>query len=366
MSLSELRLVNFKAFADETLDLRGLTLLTGLNGVGKSTVIQALLALRQSYLQANQEAKFPGLELNGDLVQLGLGSDVLYEKAENDVVEISLKTSSGFGETLWSFNYERQADVLSLDEARTVIPDVSAYDEALFKYNFHYLQAERLGPRRVSEMSEYRVKTLGDMGSDGRYAIHFLSLNGDKLVAEFMADENEADRTLKAQTTAWMGHVSPGVKFDIRQLESIDLLRLGVSFDGSKFYRATNVGFGISYVLPIVVALLSSQAGGLVLLENPEAHLHPQGQVKMGELMARAAAAGVQVICETHSDHILNGVRLAVKQKLLQPDQLAMHFFERENGKVIVQTPELDEDGRLDYRPEGFFDEYGNSMRNLM
>jgi predicted ATPase len=124
-----------------------------------------------------------------------------------------------------------------------------------------------------------------------------------------------------------------------------------------------------------VTALLSSQPGSLLLLENPEAHLHPQGQVKMGELMARAANAGVQIICETHSDHILNGIRLASKgvpeTAKIDPANVALHFFQRSKEvinkpSVEILTPELDEEGRLDFWPEGFFDEWGKSLDKLL
>lgn len=82
---------------------------------------------------------------------------------------------------------------------------------------------------------------------------------------------------------------------------------------GADYFTAQNVGFGISYVLPIVLALVKAKKGELIILENPEAHLHPRGQRKMGELIARAAQGGVQVIVETHSDHILNGIRFVCK-----------------------------------------------------
>ena len=77
------------------------------------------------------------------------------------------------------------------------------------------------------------------------------------------------------------------------------------------------------------MALLSAKRGTLVLLENPEAHLHPQGQVRIGELIARTAASGVQILVETHSDHVLNGIRLAVHAGKIEPDQVKLQYFKR-------------------------------------
>lgn len=72
---------------------------------------------------------------------------------------------------------------------------------------------------------------------------------------------------------------------------------------------ATNVGFGITYALPILVSGLTVPEGGMLLVENPEAHLHAKAQSNMGYFLARMAAAGVRVIIETHSEHIVNGIR---------------------------------------------------------
>ena len=122
------------------------------------------------------------------------------------------------------------------------------------------------------------------------------------------------------------------------------------------------MGFGLSCILPIITALLSLPKDGLVLLENPEAHLHPRGQTLMGRLMAQVAAAGTQVIVETHSDHLLDGVRVAVREGLIKPQQAAFHYFIRDQGNIKVITPIIDEEGRLDQWPEGFFDE---AVKNL-
>ena len=114
-----------------------------------------------------------------------------------------------------------------------------------------------------------------------------------------------------------MTEISPGVRLNVKRYSEMDLMTFGVTYSlghqvASSEYRPTNVGFGITYALPIVVSVLSARPGSLVIIENPEAHLHPRGQVKMGELLCQASAAGIQILIETHSDHVLNGIRLAV------------------------------------------------------
>jgi hypothetical protein len=115
--------------------------------------------------------------------------------------------------------------------------------------------------------------------------------------------------------------------------------------------RPTNVGFGLTYVLPIITACLTAKPGSMVLLENPEAHVHPQGQSAMARLTCAAAAAGAQLVVETHSDHILNGVRLAVKRGLLPPDGVALHYFRREDDGIKIQSPAIGQDGMLSQWP---------------
>jgi len=103
-------------------------------------------------------------------------------------------------------------------------------------------------------------------------------------------------------------------------------------------------------------------------LENPEAHLHPQGQAALGELIARCVTDGVQIIVETHSDHLLNGLRLAVKNKHLRSEEVVMHFFSRsvETGEVFVQSPAVLESGRLSNWPDGFFDQWDKNIEALL
>jgi predicted ATPase len=170
-----------------------------------------------------------------------------------------------------------------------------------------------------------------------------------------------------------MSEISPGMRLHFRVHRSMDLANFNVSFTSAQAvntneYRPSNVGFGITYTLPIVISLLSSKKGHLVLLENPEAHLHPRAQSKIGELAARAAASGVQVVFETHSDHVLNGVRIAVKSKKLDASDAGILFFDRLDGdrRAHVTSLEMDSEGRIADWPAGFFDEFEKSIEQLI
>ena len=369
-----LTLVNFKAFKYQEIGMRPLTMLAGLNGMGKSSVLQSLLLLRQSFQQqALVTAGGSGLVLNGELAQLGTGRDVLFDGAERDEIEFVLNSSGE--EAQWRFAYDRKADVLRL-VAENEIPR-TIYEGNLFKEHFHYLEAERVGPRTSFEMADYVVREQMQMGTRGQYAAHFLHQYQSRKVLRELYHPNERSSMLRNQVNAWMGETSPGASTRVRGYPDIDVMQLAFGFKRAdtsgdvRFFRSKNVGFGLTYTLPVLVALLSSPPGSLVLLENPEAHLHPRGQSKVGELIARAAGVGIQVLVETHSDHVLNGIRVAVNRGLTKPEDIAIHFFQRpaddsELSGIEVVSPQIDRDGRLDMWPESFFDEYGKSLRNLL
>ncbi len=371
--LESLYITNFKGFRSLELRLRPLTLLSGLNGMGKSSVLQSMLLLRQSYLQRSlvTNPDRPRLVLNGDLVQLGTAEDVFFKGENEGTLTFSIVYS---GEQFtWSYLYQQGSNALRLDSFRP--STLFSLDElSLFSDEFQYLQAERLGPRVSYEMSDYLVRERQQLGSKGEYTAHFLqywTLNADtpRTVSEAMHHPNEKSPLLLNQVTAWMSEISPGTRIETTPIEGTDLMRLRFGFGNSELFRPTNVGFGITYTLPVIVALLSSQPQALVLIENPEAHLHPKGQAKMGELVSRAANSGVQVILETHSDHILNGIRIAARNRLIDAQNVALHYFQRDKepgAGTKVESPRLSQEGRLDAWPEGFFDEWDNSLDALM
>ena len=123
----------------------------------------------------------------------------------------------------------------------------------------------------------------------------------------------------------------------------------------AEWSRPANVGFGLSYALPVIVAALTASPGTLFLVENPEAHLHPAGQSLIGQFLTRVAAAGVQVVVETHSDHVINGMRLAAaRDGLLPPSDAIIHFLADAGTR---HTIEIQGSGALTEWPPGFFDQ---------
>jgi len=370
--IRKLRLQNFKCFEDLSLEFGSLTLLAGLNGMGKSTILQSLLLLRQSYLQGL--LKETGLVLNGDLISIGTARDALFEGAIEKRIEFEIALESS-GEAKWSFEYNMEADILNLDRNKTKVSS-DVFSSSLFNDKFHYLQAERVGPRTSYEMSDSLVRQKRQLGTRGEYTAQFLHIyERDNIPNDAIAHPQSTSNKIRDQVEAWLGVICPGTRLDITSHTDMDLVNLQYSFvrerqPRSQPYRSTNVGFGITYTLPILVAILVSPPDSLLLLENPEAHLHPKGQSSLGNLMAIAASCGVQVIVETHSDHVLNGIRIAVYKKKISPDKVRLYFFEppKKEGQTHneVISLNIDSDGRIDYWPDGFFDEWAKSLEALL
>jgi predicted ATPase len=374
--LERIHLENFKASRDVDVRLAPLTVLAGLNSTGKSTLLQAVGLLRQSY---DTNGNTNGLSLSGPLVHLGQYRDVLSEGAVGDAVAITIE--EGGTSNRWTFRGVSEANQLELDAAPTNPP--------LFVKSpyFQFLQADRIGPRTLYPQASQQDRNLGFLGVHGEYTVDFLSRSSSHLVAKARAfprtglgiDADLLDRVaptdgLLDQVSGWLQQLSPGARLFPDALDRTDEVLLQFSYLGkhreskSNPYRPTNVGFGLTYSLPIIVSCLASPKGSLVLMENPEAHLHPQGQASLGELIARSVSDGVQIIVETHSDHLLNGLRLAVKNKHIKNDMIALHFFSRatETGEVIVQSPAILENGRVSNWPDGFFDQWDKDIEALL
>lgn len=119
-----------------------------------------------------------------------------------------------------------------------------------------------------------------------------------------------------------------------------------------------DVGFGISQVLPVLVALLEAEPGQLVYLEQPEIHLHPQAQVELGRILLEAATRGVRVVVETHSARLLLALRTLVADGEFEADNVKLHWFDRnpETGITTVTTADLDRFGAVGDWPENLAD----------
>jgi predicted ATPase len=360
--IRHVELSNFKRFRSLSVDLRALTVLSGLNGSGKTSLIHALLLARLASVGSPPPAVIP---LNGPFgLALGEASDVLHEGVE--LAEgITLSVTDESSTYTWRFDVSNER---SLNLKISQRPDRSVEALAGSGRDFTYLCAERVGPRDTLPVDSVAKADLG-VGHQGEFAAQVLSVLDRHQVQEGRRDPAVEFANLRFQVEAWLRKIVRPVQIDPNWVEGVGVTTIRFKTPGlkSQSVRPANMGFGVSYALPIVVAGLLTPSGGMLIVENPEAHLHPSGQSAMGAFLARVAADGVQVLIETHSDHVHNGVRRSVAvDGALRPEETIVHFFGSAEGDVsAVKSLQIGARGDLSAWPPGFFDQIESDLAAL-
>lgn len=367
--LQSLAIKNFKVLKEFEFQLSNLTLLSGLNSMGKSSLIQVLLLIRQSHQQ--KVLNKDGLLLSGNYLNIGNGKDALCIDAEEDTIAFGMEWDDHKFLNL-HFNYNGGSNLQTL---KKVEPLNFNFEKSLFNNCFQYLSAERVSPKSVFPVSDYDINTLHSLGKNGEFTAHFLFEHGNKPITVKKLQHNKArSDSLIAQVDAWMSDISPGIKITANVIPEVNQASLRYEFETkngfTEKFRPENVGFGLTYVLPVVTAVLAASPGDLLIFENPEAHLHPAGQSAVANLLATAAQSGIQIIIETHSDHFLNGVRIATKKANIDHDNISIFYFSPQQHSsehaIIINQPFIDDSGMLDEWPDGFFDEWDKGLDILI
>ncbi|MBF0345034.1 MAG: DUF3696 domain-containing protein [Nitrospirae bacterium] len=391
--IAYVRLERFKCFLDETIPFAPLTILAGANNTGKSSVIQALLLLKQTVETsgyrlgwASKAVATQGSEqyvpkpscwtisLNGPYVHIGNAHDILCQWSDKDNITISsavIGLPDKILKLVLLYDRDRYNDhhmEVEDNEDFTLLHDI------LRNIRLTYIGAMRTGPLLFYPISNESISKMS-VGNMGQFTVHCLHEFGQipigiKELAYIEPDGNgnktePKSYTLSYQTEQWMNYLIPGIQFEYKKITESDVLTMGISNSNkdTEYYRSTNVGFGITYCLPIVVAALMSKKGDVIICENPESHLHPEAQSHLAVFLAHVASAGIQVITETHSDHILNGIRVAVKRGIIESSDVAINYFNRDYS---LSRPEMDKDGRINMWPEGFFDQMETDLGELL
>lgn len=373
--LTRIDLQHFKCFKLLKLPLAPLTLLSGSNASGKSSVLQALVLLHQTMREHEWSTR---LMLNGSSIRLGTVSDVVDKVHGRRSFEIAIV--DGELRYCWVLSGERSEmsmaiDYVTIGNTQTEKPEVLRYllpvnvaDAAPSLVSrlrgLTYITAERVGPREVYTLEDRQIATV--VGPEGEYAVSVLHWGRDEPVLDSLTLQGVAN-TLVRQVEARMCMFFPGCGMVVQQVPQTNAVTLGLRTSAdTDFHRPIHVGFGLTQVLPIIIAALSGIKGNILLIENPEVHLHPAGQALIGQFLADVARAGVQVIVETHSDHVLNGIRRSVKAERLKPEQVAIHFFRTRSTEMAqVLSPQLDSSGNIDTWPDGFFDQFDKDMNHF-
>lgn len=390
--LKKITVEHFKCFKKLHLPLAPLTLLSGANATGKSTILQALALLHQTTTESEWNR---ALNLNASTISLGAADDVIDKITGQKEFKIGLLTEAV--ECVWTMRTEERStlsvpiyqiswkekedwkeNIFEIDKKnkliRRLIPielfnnSENAKQLSSIIANLTYISAERLGPREAYPMSTPdQHRNVGAHGERTAWFLHHFVNHRplDRLILK------DIPPTVQRQAEAWMKNFFPGTNLELTRVKGANLILLGIrTSNATNFHRPQNVGYGLSHILPIIAACLGARQNDLIMVENPEAHLHPSSQAAIGEFLARSVSAGMQMIVETHSDHVLNGVRRAVKGGILSHEKVAIHFFaqrvEDVEAQAQVVSPMIDKNGSLDHWPSGFFDQYDKDLAALI
>ncbi|MBY8211790.1 DUF3696 domain-containing protein [Vibrio fluvialis] len=348
--IKKVSITGYKTFKNEEFYLKNLTVLTGINGSGKSSLIQSI---RMLFSAENDRPFLKGLGDYSELKSLYAGAFPLIEISAHD--ERGNENKLELGEDIFTVN-------------RSFNPFIE------------YISAERLGPKTSLPI---KLNHSIGVGEQGEFCADFFNKFKGARVCASLRHPDAAAVTLESQLTEWMRGISPNLTFTFNVDKAHDISTIEIDSR-----RATNTGFGISYSLPIVLSalVLSSESctnfeyshaefwynqlkttNPILIVENPEAHVHPSGQTQLGILLALLSTTGVQVIMETHSDHVIDGVRIAVKEcEQLDPDEVTIkHFIKEPSKPSTYENISVQPNGSLSHWPVGFFDQMQENLRRI-
>ncbi|BAZ33326.1 hypothetical protein NIES4074_58360 [Cylindrospermum sp. NIES-4074] len=239
--------------------------------------------------------------------------------------------------------------------------DVFSLHKSLYFHKMHYISADRLGPQDTYFKST--LNKFPNIGAKGEFTVNLLYKKRDDLVNDKLCLGEDA-KTLATQTEEWLNEIFNGAKVEIPSSQS-NILELLFNTSTSKDrFKPANVGFGYSCILPIVVSGLIAKEGEILIVENPEAHLHPKAQSRLAKFLAQVSSCGVQVFIESHSDHILNALRIAVLDDIITSEDLSILYFQQNPEQPVVQIP-VQPNGAIEEWPEGFFDQMDKDFSRL-
>jgi predicted ATPase len=339
--ITRLSLIGFKSFLNRALILNQLTVLTGLNSSGKSTIIQALLMLEKAYRCESSIL----LEGHGSVEEI---INIYHNKA------ICLSVCNEFDQ-IFTTNIP-----LVTEEGKTY----TCLNESKFRFpEIVYISANRFGPKTSVPIYNDSFKR-NRIGANSENLFQFIQTFEEKILDPRLIHPQSEGDTLEYNIRGWLNVIAPNVKFRYIIDKNSD-----TSYSMFNEHRATNVGFGLSYSLSVIASLLIGTVipNSLVIIENPEAHLHPKGQTEIAKLISLCAQVGAQVIIETHSDHLFDGIRIAAKETKGFAKKVQIHWFElNEKQNTEVASPTLNDDGRLDNWPQGLFDQFELNASKLL
>lgn len=409
----------------EGVEMAPVTLMLGTNSAGKTSLLQLPLLLKQTFESSDRHLD---LNLGGqatDIIDLGSYEDVIHghhmgrelglgvETTGEDVPSGRLAyraTHSVVGgapvlqrleldTTDATYAVERQSKGGYLLSAPGYVPrQINRRPDA--RRNFQPERSLMFSPEAVAELGEHggRVQDLGlaltrimgsiaylgplrgrpersyqwnrqspgDLGSRGQRAVHALLASANSRSKR--ADGKEGGQGwLVEKVSGWLSRLGVGEGLELERQGRSRFFEVVIHGEGRRA-NITDVGFGVSQVLPMLVLAYFVPRGATIIAEQPEIHLHPRAQVGLADLMVDVARErGVQFIVETHSEHIFRRLQFLIADERLRHDDCRLYFIDRaQGGAAELRRLEVDRFGRVANWPKKFFgDAMGETERQM-
>ena len=412
-SITKIAVKGFKSIVEEcAIDIRPLTILAGANSSGKSSIMQPLLMLKQTL----EAPYYPGqpLLIDGPNVQFTEAVQFLSKlsgknkkdrlqiqiESQNNTFSLLVDTTFRNGETgieivKMTIQTMSETDQPKRFKRFTLSPGMSPEEvKSLANQDLIPINLDVVKPIRCflyvgsQQYDGVLFSNTGDLESNILNSIHLPGLRGNperiyklsntaprypdtfarypgtfenyaaSVIHKWQETKDERLKTVTAalHTIGLTGQIGAQKVSDVGIEVQVGRLPHGSS-DKTDMVNITDVGFGVSQVLPVLVALIATEPGRLVYIEQPELHLHPRAQVALAQVLADAAKRGVRVVVETHSSLLLLAVQTLVAEGDLSPELVKLHWFtRREDGITGVDSVDLDEAGTYGEWPMDFDD----------
>lgn len=356
-----LKIQNFKCYQKSLIPFGNLTVLVGANGAGKSSIIQSLLLLHEGILAPSGHA----IPLNNFKSQnLGRAADIIYNNDTSLDIILTWNVEKPASSSRLVLSMPESESMLDIDVKRRTIGN-----NELSNAEFHFLSADRIGSTVAQPMTASDYVNVGDKG---QFCAQLLANKFEYKVCSSRLYKENTSPFLLDQVNLYIKDIFPGVEIDARSSWEMQTAQIMIRNSVQKqFGLSTNVGYGISYLLPILATGLIASSNSILIVENPEAHLHPSAQSQVGKFLAMVASTGTRVIVETHSDHLINGIQFYAVSHPDFLDKVIINNFSIDNasknnrGKIKIECIKLERNGDYSCWPDGFMDQSKNDLYDL-
>lgn len=355
--INKIRVLALKSIKDLNVECSNLNLLVGTNSSGKSTLLHALLLLAQR-------------GLNGKYISIGDFREVRNYYMSNSPIRIEI-LEKGKRKPAWiEFDEDKENETYNIHTSleELTVADVMMDEEhedieqsilIMEEYGFHYLSCHRMG---ANDIYAKNMLNESDFGIDGEYALAYLLQNESKAVSEdLVVQDVDCTNSLLDQVNYWLNYIV-GTTLSIKDLKKTNYLQVKYNNNPANmasealYCRPINVGSGISYLISVIISCLGAEEGSIVIIENPEIHLHPKAQSRLCEFLYFVSKSRRQLFVETHSDHIFNGLRVGIATGKMKQEDITVNFLAmneqyetqcnpiifKEYGKIIGTNDDMD------------------------